>query len=66
VILKSPLSITSLSRLLSVSERLIDLRLNRLHSVICIPKDTEMLIRPVYLSFRDFLLDPEIRQITLL
>jgi hypothetical protein len=61
VMLESPLSISSLSRLIGVSERLIDLRLNSLHSVIRIPHDKEMPIRPFHLSFRDFLHDPKTR-----
>ncbi|RAO72618.1 uncharacterized protein BHQ10_008630 [Talaromyces amestolkiae] len=64
VMLESPLSVTSLSKLIGVSERLIDLRLNSLHSVIRIPKDKNMPVRPFHLSFRDFLLDPETREKT--
>ncbi|KAJ5211729.1 NACHT and WD40 domain protein [Penicillium cinerascens] len=64
VMLESPLSITSLSRLIGVSERMIELRLNSLHSVIRIPEDKTKPIRPFHLSFRDFLLDPETRKKT--
>lgn len=59
VMLESPLSVFSLSRLTGLSERLVNLRLNSLHSVIRIPEDKTMPVRPFHLSFRDFLLDPE-------
>lgn len=64
VMLESPLSIISLSRLIGVSERMIELRLNSLHSVIRIPKDKKIPVRPFHLSFRDFLLDTETREKT--
>lgn len=56
VILESPLSITSLSSLLGLSEKLIILRLNPLHSVLCVPRDESTPVRLFHLSFRDFLL----------
>ncbi|KAJ5141799.1 NACHT and WD40 domain protein [Penicillium atrosanguineum] len=64
VMLESPLSMTSLSRLIGISERMIDLRLNSLHSVIRIPEDKTKPMRPFHLSFRDFLLNPETRKKT--
>ena len=64
VILESPLSIKSLSKLLGLSERLIHLRLSSLHSVLKVPDDTSIPIRLFHLSFRDFLLDPETRKKT--
>jgi hypothetical protein len=64
VMLESPLSIISLSKLIGVSERLIDLRLDSLHSVIRMASDKTMPVRPFHLSFRDFLLDPETREKT--
>ena len=60
VILESPLSVTSLSKLLILPERLIDIRLKPLHSVLRIPIDRSLPIRLFHLSFKDFLLDPEI------
>ncbi|KAJ5355562.1 NACHT and WD40 domain protein [Penicillium cataractarum] len=64
VMLESPLSITSLSRLIAVSERLIDLRLDSFKSVIRVPDDKTIPVRPFHLSFRDFLCDPETREKT--
>lgn len=66
LMLQSPLSIISLSRLTHLDETLISLRLDSLHSVIHIPDDRTMPVQPFHLSFRDFLLDPETRQKTLL
>lgn len=64
VILESPLSVTSLSNLLGLSERTIQFRLNPLHSVLSIPQDKTLPIRLFHLSFREFLLDPETRNKT--
>ncbi|KAJ5501025.1 hypothetical protein N7527_012146 [Penicillium freii] len=64
VMLESPLSVSSLSRLIRVSTTLIDLRLNSLHSVIHVPTEKKMPVRPFHLSFRDFLLDLETREKT--
>jgi nucleoside phosphorylase len=64
VTLESPLSITSLSKLIGVSVDRIDVRLTTLHSVIQVPEDKSMPVRPFHLSFRDFLLDPETREKT--
>lgn len=64
VMLETPLSIISLAKLTGASERAIDLRLDSFHSVIRIPQDRTMPVRPFHLSFRDFLLDPETRKHT--
>lgn len=64
MMLESPLSVTSLSRLIGVFERLVIIKLDLLHSVISIPKEKTMPIRLLHLSFRDFLLDPETREKT--
>lgn len=64
VILESPLSAISLSRLTGLSERLINLRLDSLHSVICIPEDETSPVRLFHLSFRAFLLDLATREKT--
>ena len=58
VIMKSPLSITSLGHLLDTPKRDISFRLQLLHSVLDIPTDENRPIRLLHLSFRDFLLDP--------
>lgn len=64
VILESPLSVTSLSRLIGIPERVVHLRLNPLHSVLSVPNDKTVSVRLFHLSFRDFLLDSETREKT--
>ncbi|KAJ5698402.1 hypothetical protein N7462_000407 [Penicillium macrosclerotiorum] len=64
LVLRSPLSVVSLSRLLNLPERLIVLRLNLLHSVLSVPNDINMPVQLFHQSFRDFLLDPDTRQKT--
>ncbi|KGO75648.1 NACHT nucleoside triphosphatase [Penicillium italicum] len=64
VILESPLSVISLSSLLDVPKRLIQLRLNSLHSVLRVPEDETLPVQLFHLSFRDFLLNPETREMT--
>jgi hypothetical protein len=59
VILEEPLAPETLSKLISVSKKAIDRRLDSLHSVLDIPADPGQPIRLLHLSFRDFLLDPE-------
>ncbi|KAF3286603.1 hypothetical protein TWF970_008456 [Orbilia oligospora] len=55
--LASPLSVSSLSKILAMSEGKINARLRELHSVLDIPKQTnpDVPIRMFHLSFRDFL-----------
>ncbi|KAJ8065097.1 hypothetical protein OCU04_005810 [Sclerotinia nivalis] len=62
VILASPLSATSLDRLLGVPEGTVDSRTDLLHSVLSIPSRPDHLIRLLHLSFRDFLTDTEKRE----
>lgn len=64
VILESPLSVISLSRLIGLPRRLISLRLSPLHSVLSVPDDETLPVRLFHLSFRDFLLDSETREKT--
>jgi hypothetical protein len=59
IMLKSPLSVVSLSRLLQLSEKEINRRLRSFHSVLNIPSDSTRPVRIFHLSFRDFLLNPE-------
>jgi len=47
----------SLASLLRISERIIDSRLDSLHSVLSIPSNLESPVRFLHLSFREFLLD---------
>ncbi|KAK6499548.1 hypothetical protein TWF506_004177 [Arthrobotrys conoides] len=58
--LASPLSVPSLARLIFVEESTIDSRLRQLHSVLDIPKDRCAAVRTFHLSFRDFLVNPEL------
>jgi hypothetical protein len=64
VILESPLSVISLSRLIGLPESVVHLRLNPLHSILNIPDDETLPVRLFHLSFRGFLLDPETREKT--
>lgn len=61
ILLAETLSISSLARLLGVSESVVDRRLEGLHSVLSVPSSTEYPVRMFHLSFRDFLIDPEKR-----
>ncbi|KAM3066489.1 hypothetical protein ACMFMG_011987 [Clarireedia jacksonii] len=62
VILASPLSATSLDRLLGVPEGTVDSRTDLLHSVLSIPSRPDHPIRLLHLSFRDFLTDTKKRE----
>ncbi|KAH7120710.1 hypothetical protein EDB81DRAFT_814579 [Dactylonectria macrodidyma] len=59
--LMSPLSTTTLAKLLSISQSTIDNHLSMLHSVLSIPESTDSPVRLLHLSFRDFLLGPDIK-----
>ncbi|TAQ83564.1 hypothetical protein B7494_g8112 [Chlorociboria aeruginascens] len=59
VILASPLSATSLDRLLGIPKGTVDSRTDLLHSVLNIPPCPNHPIRLLHLSFRDFLVDTE-------
>jgi hypothetical protein len=59
VILESPLSVRPLARLLQVSQKQVERRLDALHSVLSIPNGEHMPIRLLHLSFREFLVDPQ-------
>ena len=54
-VLYSPLSIPSLSRLLSLTEQSISQTLNELHSILDVPKGTLSPLRLHHPSFRDFI-----------
>ncbi|KAK6350166.1 hypothetical protein TWF696_006410 [Orbilia brochopaga] len=55
--LASPLSISSLACLLSVSETIVENRLKPLHSVLNVPSSRFTPVKVFHASFRDFLLD---------
>ncbi|KAF2676795.1 hypothetical protein K458DRAFT_179878, partial [Lentithecium fluviatile CBS 122367] len=57
VVLESPLSIASLTRLLQVPQKEIECRLDALHSVLSVPDSPGIPVRLLHLSFRDFLID---------
>ncbi|KAF2679975.1 hypothetical protein K458DRAFT_434634 [Lentithecium fluviatile CBS 122367] len=57
VVLKSPLSINSLARLLGKAKDDISCRLDSLHSVLSIPNRDDVPILLLHLSFREFLVD---------
>jgi hypothetical protein len=59
VILESPLSVGPLARLLQVPQKQVERRLDALHSVLSIPNGESVPIRPLHLSFREFLVDPQ-------
>ncbi|KAF7557010.1 hypothetical protein G7Z17_g1025 [Cylindrodendrum hubeiense] len=57
--LASPLSATSLARLLGIAATVVNNRLQRLHSVLDIPIDDNAPVRLFHESFRDFLMHPD-------
>lgn len=59
VILKNPLPVTMLSRLLGIDQNRVHDRLDKLHSVLDVPESSEVPIRLFHPSFRDYLLDEE-------
>ena len=59
VVLESPLSIISLTHLLDIPKDDISCRLDSLHSVLSIPDNEDIPVRPLHLSFREFLVDPQ-------
>jgi hypothetical protein len=61
VILESPLSSTSLAKLLDIAREDVNSRLYSLHSVLNIPRDDDVPIRLLHKSFQDFVLDPKKR-----
>ena len=61
VTLAEPLSKTALAALLNIPLGTIALRLKPLHSVLQIPIDTEAPVRPLHLSFSEFLTSQELQ-----
>ncbi|KAK2733737.1 hypothetical protein FQN57_001964 [Myotisia sp. PD_48] len=57
IVLATPLSVNSLSRLLDMETTSIKRRLNLLHSVLGISNDLAIPVKVLHQSFRDFLLD---------
>ncbi|KAI0538778.1 hypothetical protein GGR58DRAFT_466746 [Xylaria digitata] len=62
VILAESLSASALSALLGVPQSTVDDRLDMFHSVLHVPSTSTSPVRLLYLSFRDFLTDPDKRE----
>lgn len=62
VLLNNPLSVEALTRLLNVSVTDVEALLVHLQSVLSVPKSMEAPIKLFHLSFRDFLVDPELQK----
>lgn len=58
IILASPLSTTSLSKVLSLPRSVIECQLSMLHSVLSVPQSANTPVRLLHSSSRDFLLAP--------
>ncbi len=61
LLLAEPLSASSLSHLLNIPASSVARTVNRLHAVLDVPATANSPIRPLHLSFRDFLVDPDKR-----
>ncbi|KAF5564667.1 heterokaryon incompatibility protein het-E-1 [Fusarium napiforme] len=64
VTLASPLAVNSLSLLLNISATKIDMKIKVLQSVLDVPKNPEAPVRILHLSFRDYLVDPDLQGTT--
>ncbi|KAL3476573.1 quinon protein alcohol dehydrogenase-like superfamily [Aspergillus californicus] len=60
ILLHTPLPIKALAKLLGIEDTTVSSRLRLLHSVLSIPVEPHLPVRLLHLSFRDFLLDPDI------
>ena len=58
VLFANPLSVKAIAILLRVDYEDVCTRLDWLHSVLSVPKDPNAPVRPLHLSFREFLVDP--------
>ncbi|RCI09453.1 hypothetical protein L249_3730, partial [Ophiocordyceps polyrhachis-furcata BCC 54312] len=61
ILLANPLSTRGLSRILRISQGIVDGQLRQLHSVLSVPQSARSPIRLLHLSFRDFLVDADQR-----
>ncbi|KAF5597373.1 heterokaryon incompatibility protein het-E-1 [Fusarium pseudoanthophilum] len=64
VTLATPLAVSSLSLLLNISATKIDMKIKVLQSVLDVPKNPEAPVRILHLSFRDYLVDPDLQGTT--
>ncbi|PNP59224.1 hypothetical protein FNYG_14995 [Fusarium nygamai] len=62
ITLASPLSMRALALLLNVHVNKVTTRLRVLHSVLEVPENLDSPVRLLHLSFRDYLIDPENRE----
>ncbi|ENH74703.1 Vegetative incompatibility protein HET-E-1 [Fusarium oxysporum f. sp. cubense race 1] len=61
VTLATPLTIDALSLLLNIPATTIDMKIKVLQSVLEVPKTPEVPVRILHLSFRDYLVDPNLQ-----
>ena len=61
ILLGTPLSVNALARFLNTGARDVSSRLDSFRSVLNIPDDPDTPVRILHLSFRDFLLNPKIK-----
>ncbi|EMT67328.1 Vegetative incompatibility protein HET-E-1 [Fusarium odoratissimum] len=61
VTLATPLTINALSLLLKIPATTIDMKIKVLQSVLDVPKTPEVPVRILHLSFRDYLVDPDLQ-----
>ena len=61
MLLVEPLSSRSIANFLQIDHEDVRLRLDWFHSVLSVPEEENSLIRPLHLSFRDFLANPNKR-----
>ncbi|KAG4273581.1 hypothetical protein FPRO04_09448 [Fusarium proliferatum] len=64
VTLATPLTVNALSLLLNIPATTIDMRIKVLQSVLDVPKTSEVPVRILHLSFRDYLVDPDLQGAT--
>ncbi|SCN65137.1 related to S. pombe trp-asp repeat containing protein [Fusarium fujikuroi] len=64
VTLATPLTVNALSLLLNIPATTIDMKIKVLQSVLEVPKTSEVPVRILHLSFRDYLVDPDLRGAT--
>ncbi|KAJ5925938.1 hypothetical protein N7454_007448 [Penicillium verhagenii] len=62
IVVATPLSVDTISQLVDTPAGDITQRLDRLHSVLNVPKDTSIPVRLLHLSFRDFLSDQKTKE----
>lgn len=63
VMLTSPLSPLSLSRILDIPLDIVNGRLKLLHSVLMVPPSSDLPVRLLHLSFRDYLIDSQLKHV---